>query len=665
MKRIITISLVLLALAGGGFFAWKWFFGKQNTIDAFKLVPTDAVFVVETDEPVEGWKTFAHSAIWEHIKNYKPLGDIGKMADGLSQTIEDNDMIFSAFGSRNVMISCHVTGNNDYDFLYVCDMKQSAKFKTIQDGIIELLKQNGYQYGSIKINENEVHTFKDKKDNSVLHLSFIENQLVCSYNQSIIEKSLHQSTQTPFTDLKGFSDVASGSATGGLCKIYLNHKFLPGYLNVFMGDVSDMKNLFGSMTFTAANAEMNDKSIEFSGLTGIDDSVGSHLRALLKSGKSKTGAHQVLSEKTAFMMSMGFQSFNKFYANLTEVYKEDEVKWKEFNSRKKTIEKLLRFKLEEDLLGWIDDEVTLAQYDQDRVIGGKLHTLAAFRAVSIDKAKEKLGKLEKRLKLVGKFKSEKYKEYDIHYMEIRGLFKLLFGKLFDKIEKPYYTFIDNYVIFCDDAKSLLETMDDYTAEKTLSKDPKFSDFHSKFDNENTLFAYVNMKKYFLNLKGILDAESYQKTYNNRQYTICFRQMGFQLSEENEMFDTRMMVDFEKPNEYDMEITEGKVLNVEELEELDSMSDADAFLLQYIHNSVQREYYENGQLKFSAETKEGVLNGRYIEYYENGNIKTKGRYRDGQQKGKWYYYKEDGTLDRKERFGRKSEDPVPEEAEVAF
>lgn len=654
MKKWILRLLLLLVLGGGGYFAYQWFFTKSETVDAFKLIPQDAVFVVQTDEPIEGWNTFSKSEMWQHIKQFPALGEIGKMADELSRTIEDNKLVFSAFGHRNVLISAHLISSTDYDFLYVCDMKETAKFGSVKDGIVTLIKRFGYAYTQTKVGEIDAHHFFDPKDKSTLHMAFVANQLVCSYNASIFKNALAMDSSKGFNQNELFNEVASATSGDGLCRMYLNHNRIPAFLGVYMDDITGLKGLFNSMHYTGASADLNDELIQFKGYTSINDSMASHLRALHRSGKSKTMAQDVLSTKTAFMLSMGFQSFAKFYENLKDVMKEDAKSWEEFNKSKKKIETLLRFKLEEDLMGWIDDEVTLARYQQDRVVGSEIHTLVAIKALSEEKAKDKLGKLEKRLKLLGKFKTETYKGHEIHYIEIRGLFKLLFGKLFDKIEKPYYTYINGFVVFCDDPGSLLQTIDDFENKSTLAENTEFKDFHSGFKNENTVLAYVNMKKYFLNLKGILDAESYQTSYQNRQYIICFPQMGFQMTQDDKLFDTRFRVQFRKPNEFDLEITEGKALSQEELEELDSMSDADIFILEYINGSVRKELYDNGKVKILAEMKNGQLHGKYIEYYENGSLKVKGRYREGEKSGKWLFYKEDGDIDHKEKFRKGSD-----------
>ncbi len=667
VKKSILIVAGVALLGGIGYFSYNMWFKKVENIAALSLVPDDAVFIVETDEPVQAWKTFSSSDMWNHVKRFKPLGDVGKMADALSKTIADNETIFSAFGSRSVLISAHVVSETDYDFMYVCDMQKTARFSMVQSGIVSLMKGNDYKHSEENIAESTLHTFYNPADRSTLFMSFVANQLVISYNKSIIQKCLAQRSKPVIAKDPMFLKVAEKTGAGGLCRIYLNHKMVPRYLDVYMDDLAGMQGLFGSMHYTGVAAEMDNNLIQFQGMTNLNDSMSSHLRAIALSGKSTTGAQNVLSDRAAFMMGFGFDNFKTFYANLTDVMKQNEAEWNDFQKNKGMVERLLGFSMEEDLLGWIGDEVTVAQYKQERVIGGKVHTVIAMKADGINKAKEKLGEIEKRIRRRTplKFETAEYKKHEIHYLEIKGLFKLLFGKLFGKVEKPYYTYIDDYVVFCDDINTLLTTIDDFENGKTLSKNEQFNNFASNYHKQNSLFVYLNMPAYFLNLKGILGWDSWMSSYNNREFIVCFNQMGFQFTEENGMLDTRLLVEFKKPTSETMEIAEAKPLSREELEELDSLSDADIFILENLTKSVKKELYDNGKVKFLAEMKDEQLHGSYQEFWENGNIKVRGKYKDGRKTGVWKFYNEDGEFDRKKRFKRgRDKDSDEKETEPA-
>lgn len=45
-----------------------------------------------------------------------------------------------------------------------------------------------------------------------------------------------------------------------------------------------------------------------------------------------------------------------------------------------------------------------------------------------------------------KVKTVHYKDFEINYIEMKGFFHLFFGGLFDKFEKLYYTYVDDYVV---------------------------------------------------------------------------------------------------------------------------------------------------------------------------------------------------------------------------
>ena len=58
---------------------------------------------------------------------------------------------------------------------------------------------------------------------------------------------------------------------------------------------------------------------------------------------------------------------------------------------------------------------------------------------------------------------------------MKGFFRLFFGKLFDKFEKPYYTYVDDYVVFSNKAASLLSFVEDYEQKNLLKDNPGFKD----------------------------------------------------------------------------------------------------------------------------------------------------------------------------------------------
>ena len=663
-RKLLWIALIGL-LGGAGWFGYKYWNAAGIDADAFSMVPSDAVFIVETDEPVEAWRTFSASNMWQHLKGFPPLGDIGKLAEGLDAIIADNATLFSAFGKRNLIISAHMTSGKDYDFLYIADMQQGAKLEPIRTGILSLLKQGGFRISEEKVGEHTLYGFYDANDKSTLTLCFVANRLLCSYNKGIIEKSLAEYAEPKLKNNVHFTQVLNETPAGGLCRFFLNYERLPAYLAAYMEPGSIPREMLSSMHFSGTHADFEGDRIDFEGRTNINDSISTYLSALSRSGSAETEAEKVLSKHTAFMLSMGFSDFAAFYSNLRQVMDQDKESAEQFAASQKTVERLLNIRINDHILSWIGKEVTMAEYRQDRVIGGKIHKVIAIRPRTMELARSNLDHIEKmiRKRTPLKFKNYMYKEHEVRYLEAKGLFRLLFGKLFGKIEKPFYTFLGDYVVFSDDPRTLLQTIDDYVNGQTLDKEADFQAFSSTFSKTRSVFAYLNMPRYFSDLRGLLSPAKWQSAKNNRAYILCFPQIGFHFKAEAGGFRTRFSADFRKPGEQDLVVPELQPLDADSIEALDSLSDVDQFMIEHINGNVMREYYDNGQLKFIAEVKDNIFHGKYIEYWEDGKVKVKGKYRDGQKNGRWRFFNVEGILERRERFGRDrsepDEPPVPD------
>ena len=87
--------------------------------EAMSLVPKDAIFVLETEEPIDNWKDISNSAPWKFLMKNEYYKDLNKSAESLNKLIQDNNKLFGDFGSRKVVMSAHVYKKSDYDYLFM------------------------------------------------------------------------------------------------------------------------------------------------------------------------------------------------------------------------------------------------------------------------------------------------------------------------------------------------------------------------------------------------------------------------------------------------------------------------------------------------------------------------------------------------------------------
>jgi hypothetical protein len=656
MKKIVIVLVVLL-IAIGGYFAWlKW--SPNKFTDVFYLIPDDAVMVVETQDPINNWQTFSSSEMWSGLKTFPPFAEITRNADVLDEVIKSNQQVFGLLGQRHLLISIHMTKAKDYDFVYYADMQEASKSSMIKASLVSVIKQFGFSQTVKKVGDLEVNEFLDPQTREVLSICFVNNYLVCSYNKGLIEKVVTTS-QLPASQLgtqARFDEIDRLTSQEGLCRIFVNYKTLHQYMGVYMEDVSDLKSLFTSLHYTGFDINLKDNLVIADGSTVVNDSLSSALQALSVSGKSNSEIESIFSEKTSFLFSLGFTDFNTFYSNFEKVLKADAEAYAKQDAAVKKLEKFLKINIQEQLFDWMGSEIGIAQYETDVLIGNKVKNVMAIKAKDIALATEQLAYIEKQIRKRTplKFKELNYKNYPIKYLEVKGLFKTILGNMFEKIEKPYYTFLGDFVVLSDDPKTLLMTIDDFIEQKTLSNKEDFRTFRGQMPEKISVLAYVSPDRHFGNFKGLLNKESWESSKKNQNHIRSFQQIGLSLSGDGDVMRTVFCADFrkwEKLEELPIQPIDTASIDLFQ----DTLSALDLFIVSNFQDNMSNAYYESGQVKTSVEMEGKLMDGAYIEYYENGIVKVKGQYKKGVKTGTWKYYSPNGVLEKRDKPSNTEED----------
>jgi len=639
MKYFLRFML-LAALAVVAYFIYILYFTNDNSTASLNLVPDDAVYIIETQKPIKAWNTFSKSELWQHLKTYPSFAEITASADALDEMIDDNKTLFSMFGFKHLLISAHVTTTNDYDFLFVTDLSKASRSDILKDNLGNIFALGAFKVSEQTYNGVVINKCKSTIDKSTLYVAVVANYLCCSYNLGILKKSIDQYHNPVLKANPHFTKINNQNSIAGLAQVYVNYRALAPFLKIYMGALdASTDSMFKYMHFTGLDGDINSNYLNLQGNTNIDDSIPQLLTALSKSGQSKMGVHDFLSEKTAFLTRLGFDDFNKFYDNLFEVtYPKGN---KKLNRNFRLIEIFMGISIKNDLLGWMGNEISISQNFNDKVYGDKVPKILMIKAYNIKDAKEKLEKVGKKIRRRTplKFNQYKFRDYDINYLETKGLFQMLFGKLFDKIEKPFFTYIGDYVVFCDDPRTLLQTIIDFEEGHTLAKDASFNGIYKEMNSSSSVMAYISPKLYYNNFKALLTPSKFLEMNNNKQYITCFNGTGLQLCAKGEgLFETRLGSNFLKES---ITVLPEELLEEEALEALDEI---DRFIIEQLNGNAQKKFYDNGKLQsITSLSQDYVEDGQYVEYWENGAVKTKGRYNNGKEIGLWRYYNEDGKL----------------------
>ena len=654
-KKLIITSIILFVLGVGVYQLYNLYWKPDNFLRQIYLIPNDAMFIIEMEPPVNNWKTFSSSTTWQYLRRQEKMKELNDMAHKLDSILQQNETLMNLLGKRNLMISAHTTHRGDYDFLFVVDMQKASKVETLKEQLEKVFKSMDYRVTTRSFKDYKIMELFDLEDRSTLYMVFIDNHLICSYTGLLVEKSI-QEKDNPFIGRDFlFQEVEQKMGGSALCRIYINYKYFNNYLTYMMGvSNSGVKDLCESMEYTGLQMKISDTQLSFTGYTNLKDSTDSYMAALLQSGSNKITAQQVLSDRTAFFVTMGFDDPNRFMDNVENALKNDADTYQSFKKNWNKIENFLGIDIRKNFLSWMDGEVVFSQ-NTPGSLGYQNEFVVVIKMENKNDAVKNLNFIEERIrkKTPVKFKTIYYEGYEIHYLEMKGFFRLLFGKMFERLDKPYYSIIEDYVVFSNNTATLLSMIEDYHLGQTLCKDKEFNGFMKEFNDKSSVFMYVNTNKSLPLWKNLVAASTWSSIQDNRNFIVCFPQAGFQLTADKKVFDTRIIAEFSEPA---VEAPIDEIEDEDEIEEIDNdesnenaLSELQLFYIEKMSGNVYTEFYDDGSVKSKTEMKSGIRYGKCKEFYPNGKLKSYGKFKNNKKHGIWHHYNDDESLLKKEKW----------------
>lgn len=660
-RRIVKRTLAVAGLALAVYLVYSvvyLFVSPDRNIQQIYLVPEDAAFIIQSSAPVEDWEKFSGSETWQSLKKAKSFDEVANSVETLDSVVKSNKVLLSLVGERDMLISLHKTRPTKWDFLIILDMQKTSKMDLLKDQVETILVMSGFKVTNRMHNGINILEMRDPDTRDVFYTAFVDNHLVASYTSRLVESAIDSRNKPKIGLDESYIETENLVSGKGLVRVFVNYERLPQFMSIYLGANNEYVDMFSkSMNFAGLFFNTGKERMEVKGYTLRKDTADPYVAALLNSGKHRMKAHEILSGRTALYTNIGFDNpltFMKELENAMSVH--DKQLYDTYQSSKKKIEGLFGISLEENFLSWMDGEFAIAQ-SEPGLLGHDPELILAIRAKSIKDARENMEYIEKKVKRRSpvKIKTVNYKDFEINYIEMKGFFRLFFGKLFDKFEKPYYTYVGDYVVFSNKAASLLSFVEDYEQKNLLKNTQGFKDAFSYLKSSSTVFLYTDVHKFYSQLKPMMNPSTWNEIQSNKEVLFSFPYWTMQIIGDPRSASLHCVMDYSpyKPEE----VEELAVVTDEEDEEMsedaatekEQMSELKRFYVEKFEGNVLREFYPEGALKSESEVKEGKRHGRYREYYENGNLKLRGKYANNKPKGTWKYYTEEGEFERKEKF----------------
>ena len=657
-KRILYGFLALLVLYLC-YLAYIFILSPKTNLQSIYLIPKDAVFIIESEQPVESWQKISESKAWHHLQGNDYFSDLTENIQKVDTVFNNNHTLFEFFDGRSLFISIHMISPKDYGIFYVLDLKRLAKLQLLKTYLNTLLNDD-YVLSKRNYHNHEILEVHDRDSKETMYLAFIKNQLVASYTHTLVEASIDQYQEPVLGRNLNFIEINQKVGHEDLFRLYLQYNYFDDYVKRYTDRPSDwVRRVSENFLFSGFYFDLdNNGTLTANGFTNISSVNEYYLEALQKSGTSERTIPTIAPKRTALYISYGFDSFAEFYRNFEMVQQNDPKQFESYQEGISKVEKFLKINVKEIFVSWIGDEIAVLQI-QSHIAQGKNDMALVLKVNDVENAKTNLDFVVEQIrkKTPVKFKAVDYKGYEINFLSIKGFFKILLGGRFNEFDKPYFTQIEDYVVFSDNPNTLKGMIDNVVDGETLATSEDFKQFEAKFESESTVFVYSNVPVLYDNMYALADAPTKQKMKKNKDFIICFPQAGFQLTPEDDLFESRLVLNYQDVGEVKKKIqfeSKSETINAT-IQPADTQAITDAvFDLKPIYpNDLNAKsfskLYANGAVKFEVDLKDGLKHGRYVEYYPNGEEKITGRFRNDMQVGTWRYYAQEGEMLLKKRF----------------
>ena len=621
------------------------------------LIPNDAIFIIESDKPVQSWQKVSESEGWKHLQRNDYFATLTENIQKVDTIFNTKRKLFEFFDGRSLFISIHMISEKDYGIFYVLDLKRIAKLKLLKTYLNTLLNEN-YTLSKRKYHNHQILEVYDRKNKETMHLAFVKNQLIASYTHTLVEASIDQYQEPVLGRDLSFIEINKKVGYENLFRLYVQYNYLDDYYKRFSKEPSDILNRISErFKFSGFSLDLDKNStITASGFTNIGFANINYLEALQKSGTATRTIAKIAPKKTALYVSYGFDSFFEFYKNF-EIIQEtnNSENYKTYKKEIEKVEKFLKIDVKKNFVDWIDDEIAMLQI-QSAISKDKNDLALILKAVDSGTAKTNLDFVLKQIKKKTpvKFKAIPFKGYDINFLSIKGFFKMVLGNRFNEFDKPYFTQIEDYVVFSNNPNTLKNIISNYVDKETLSNAEDFIAFNKKFEEESSLFIYSNIPVLYNNMYALADGSTKIKLRKNKDFIICFPQVGFQLTPEDNLFESTLVVNYQdvekvKANSQFKDLSKIKNKSSKTAEITDAVFNLSPIYPTDLNAKSFIKKYSAGTIRFEVGLKNGLKNGRYEEFYTNGEKKITGRFRKDEQVGTWRYYSSNGELEYKKRF----------------
>jgi hypothetical protein len=542
-KKIIFTGFIALCLFGGIY----WFLytkeARTPVKEGINTIPADAAIIFESKQAKNTWKKLSQTNImWEELLGTETFAGLNLQARYIDSLLQLNPEISALLDEHSVYISAHPSESSSFRFLFVYSLPNRTYRDEIEDffetatGGKEVMysEEKGMEIGTIEV--------PGKKP---LWFSFVDGNLIMSTDKELAIKSIEQSlSKQPITQSKNFRNVLDAAGKKVDANLYLNYKNFPTLLGHFILPEykKDITSLTGFADCSGWDITVKPNAMMLSGFTATNDSGNNFLDIFSKQKPQTIEITKVIPHKTALMIFYGISNTKAFHNDHLKYLEATKMSdsYKNFSQRLRS-----DYHLDPEEMLWdlIDNEIALVVTEPSST-DLNANSYAVMHSNNIVQAVDALNSIaDSARKEDETIDTTSFRGHAINRIRIRELLPQLFGWQFSRITEPYFTSINNYLIFGNSENDLRNFISDFENNKTLANDKNYQAFAENISAESNLYIYsaigrsTNIYKKFITDKFSSDIEKHLELFHK------FESAAIQFSVSNKLFYSNIYVKY--------------------------------------------------------------------------------------------------------------------------
>ncbi|MGY4384464.1 hypothetical protein ACVWYN_001490 [Pedobacter sp. UYP24] len=463
MKRIVIIIAVLfIAIVT---MAYLYFGGliteQKNNDHSLQAITgiTPLIFSFENDESI--LDILSGQDLLQQIIGPQKFTQLHSLANHLLKI----PAVGPFFSKQNVYIGICAGKEKNLDFLYTTQISNKYNFQQL----VQRLKS-----AKVKISLTSKNPVKiELSDSSVFYVGNKDNLLLLSSSAELVTLALKKENEkdNKFAD---FIKTNSRITKNSLAEVYVNFEKLSDILeNTMPGSLNGELSLLNKQPAYAALVYNYSKDkILLTGTTTVD-SKDTYYNLFLSSKPNKTTINSIVPDITANYSTYFISNYQTYHTGLKN--------WFRIKKEEKSIDAAIKTMSN---VYHIDMQQLLPKYFKDQMITFQLSNGEKLGAINLSNG-DKLAQLLIDL-------SSPYNE-DIKLLNVNDLLYSFFGEAFKKFKRPYYTIVDNYLIFSNSASGLSAYLESYRSGKLLINNNNYTNTINQLPSSASINFYIDLE----------------------------------------------------------------------------------------------------------------------------------------------------------------------------